>query len=85
MGVQLLYKLDIVVLFYLKVIFKEYFLMNLKFKSLVWGMFRIIASIGSGYTLPINLKLSNLNFKFIYWESCPNPFEKNFFLVMFTN
>ena len=58
MGVQLLYKLDIVVLFYLKVIFKEYFLMNLKFKSLVWGMFRIIASIVSGYTLPINLKLS---------------------------
>ena len=58
MGVQLLYKLDIVVLFYLKVIFKEYFLMNLKFKSLVWGMFRIIASIGSGYTLPINLNLS---------------------------
>ena len=58
MGVQLLYKLDIVVLFYLKVIFKEYFLMNLKFKSLVWGMFRKIASIGSEYTLPINLKLS---------------------------
>ena len=58
MGVQLLYKLDIVVLFYLKVIFKEYFLMNLKFKSLVWGMFRIIASIGNVYTFPLNLKLS---------------------------
>lgn len=58
MGEPLLYKLDIVILFYLKVIFKEYFLMNLKFNSLVWGMIRIIASIGNVYSLPLNLKLS---------------------------
>lgn len=58
MGEPLLYKLDIVILFYLKVIFKEYFLMNLKFNSIVWGMIRIIASIGNVYSLPLNLKLS---------------------------